>query len=396
MAFPNIEDTADTNHTTPDTDHIVDLPGTIVDDNLLLMIATSYQTGTSEVSITDDWYKILAVQADGQRLWIFAKKGAALESNPTITFPVSTKFRSRVYEISGWRDHVDFSMLPSPGPGGAPSEAVVWAFPVSTNQDTSATNNQPDAPSSDVSHEDWIAEGVDGLPIVPPLGVTEILWFTIFVSSGPADETGTLSVSSYPSGYTGDVFLTEAAADYVFPHLGIAFRQRDAAIEDAGVFTLNENVSWVATTIAIPPPALAPSGSVVLSETVSITDDVSRIVKIEELVSIIETMVFSSFVSLQESVTITDSISTLKRFLLTENVSITDAVARFVPITENMTIEEVLRVLKELSGSTDRVSIGDSVKVFKQQLASYEEPERTYNSRTRKRHVIVYRPRRLS
>jgi len=132
-----------------------------------------------------------------------------------------------------------------------------------------------------------------------------------------------------------------------------------------------------------------------LTEDVGINDQTARIVPISEIISIVESMEFSAFVSLQEDVRIVDTVTLLKSIILSENVSIADLVGRFVPLTENLTIEEALVILKELKGRIDRVTVGDSVKVFKTSIAAFQEPEETYEARTRKRHLVVDRPIKL-
>lgn len=111
------------------------------------------------------------------------------------------------------------------------------------------------APEADCS-----ASGVSANPNPPLLNPTnwdaeDTLWFAV-----TGYESGTNSITAYPSSYTnGRDDTTTGGSDTV--RTGSARRELNAASEDPGTFTLNVSNNWIAGTIAIRPAAGAAAGS---------------------------------------------------------------------------------------------------------------------------------------
>jgi hypothetical protein len=222
MAFPVVVTTNESATPTASTTHIVNLPGSLVAGNLILILCDK---GTPAVTATFNalagWDVLLDENiASGLAMWYRVSDGA---EGATVTFTSSVAIRDACtsYQISG-------AINPATQ---APQLSTV----------ATAASANPNATTC-----------------TPTGGAKDYLWITMFGQVGEQADDDTL-VTAVPTNYGGTEL--EKTCGVAGTNLGgmiaSAHRTNNAASEDAGAWTSSDTGTWRAYTIAIHPAPVA-------------------------------------------------------------------------------------------------------------------------------------------
>ncbi len=230
MAFPVVESVTATVFGAAATAHLVNMPPTVAEGDLLL--ANFSNDGTATVTTPAGWSLLgnALANGDSDRLSVYGKRADGTEGGTTVDFVTSVAETAvaQVYRIIGW--------------GG------VVASHVQLGTFVTGSSANPDPPS-----------------LSPSWGAEDTLWIAL---TNHFREGRTVDV--YPASYTDGV-QTEAGSQVNGTSLESARRVLNAVSEDPGTFTISSTVSWAANTVAIRPAAGNPS--VVLNTEVLIARD---------------------------------------------------------------------------------------------------------------------------
>jgi len=218
MAFPVVNSTAQSIQSTFGTSHPVDLPATVVADELLLIFTS---VGT-EISITPPagWTLKFEQSFGGGSIGVLVKIADGTEDGTTVTYTTSASARSAsvAFAISDWNG------------------SLANSIDVSTPAAESAVF--PDSPSLTTA---W--------------GSDDNLFFSGFAVSRDAR-----SVSVWPTGYTANRNEGDSTGGGGGATYGIASDDLATATEDPSGFTLAEGTAnSLSVTIAIQPVSVNPS-----------------------------------------------------------------------------------------------------------------------------------------
>lgn len=207
-SFPIVDATNTSNTSSATTSHTVNLPAGIVAGNLLIIVFGNF-TAASTVTITGYTQLVTQTNTNG-RLTVLYKTATGSEGSTVsaTTSGAGTISAHNSYRISGW--------------SGTPEAAT-----------TSGTDANPNPPS-----------------LTPSWTTTKTLW----IAATNADRVGaSLTVSAFPSGYSGGIQNTGTLPVQPATCTGSAWVNSQAASEDPGTFSLSNSVSWSSATIGIQP-----------------------------------------------------------------------------------------------------------------------------------------------
>jgi hypothetical protein len=208
--FPVVVSTNTSATNASQANHTVNLPGSIVAGNLLIVVA-SIGTGTAQTVAISGFAQLHNNVSGGDRLIIFTKTADGSEGatiNMTTSGNVPTAENS--YQISGW--------------GGIEAAS------------TTGTGANPDPPN-----------------LSPSWAITKTLWLAAVSARTTAGNV--LTVSTFPSTFTDGIQASWALAVAPGGVAGSARLASAVASMDPGTFALNtgSSVTWTAGTIGINP-----------------------------------------------------------------------------------------------------------------------------------------------
>ena len=207
--FPTIAATNTSTVNTETTSHTVNLPSSIVSEDLLIVFFEAYSsTASPTVTWPSGWTQLF--QTAHSTYYTFTAAYRVADGTEEATISVTTSSNSvsahDAYRITGY---------------GVVPEAGTTA--------TGSNVTPPDPPS-----------------LAPSWGTWNTLWLAV-------TGYGTISsryVTAYPTNYTLNQ-LNPKSTTANYPGVGSAGRQLNVASEDPGTFTLNGSAYWAANTIAI-------------------------------------------------------------------------------------------------------------------------------------------------
>lgn len=217
MAFPVVESLTATALDGDATAHLIAMPATVNDGDLLITILSN--DGPATVTTPANWNLLGSTvhSSNTNRLSNYYKIAVGTEGGTTVDFVTSVAEEAvgHVYRISNWH-------------GTTPPE-------IGTAADAAST--LPNPPT-----------------LTPSWGAADTLWLAGY----GADATETTSV--YPTNYTnGQTDSTPAGGSCT---LGSARRELNATSDDPGTFTISASEQWIAQTFAIrPSSAIALTGT---------------------------------------------------------------------------------------------------------------------------------------
>ncbi len=218
MAFPVVESTNTSSTNSVGTNHVVTLPSGIAAGDLIVICMAVGSTGVTMNTHAD--YTELLDESDANGLHIWYRWATGGEGNPTFVSTSSTKDATVSFRISGASNPAT----------QAPERAATTATSSSVN---------PDPPS-----------------VTPTGGAKDYLWITFCGSAGEQADDGTYC-TAFPTTYTTNHLqkTSSTAGTNVGAMIAAATLSSNAASSDPGTFTVSENNTWRAQTIAIHPPA---------------------------------------------------------------------------------------------------------------------------------------------
>lgn len=207
IRFPVVEATNTSSTNSSVSSHTVNLPSGITAGDLLIIVF-----GQIGGTVTITGYTQLATQSfTNGRLTLFYKTATGSEgSTVTATTSGNTQTAENSYRISGWL--------------GTPEATT-----------TSGSGASADPPS-----------------LTPSWGLTKTLWLA--AAAGTITGSNSLTVSTFPSGYTNGIQASSAIPVTPGTVTGSARLNSEAASENPGTFTLsNAGATWGTATIGIRP-----------------------------------------------------------------------------------------------------------------------------------------------
>ena len=225
MAFPQVVD-ADTQSgsvTVDSTSWTLTYPTNLQRNDLILAFLGT--DGAPTVTFPAGWVTIgPPVGGVPARLVPFGKQAIGTEvGNFTVTLDVAEQGVWRVLRITNWYGAL-VNYTGTAGPSGYLS--VTDTFPINTTVSL-GTSTTPDP----------------GLTNPYSWGAEDTLWIAVYAVDGAAVAT------AYPTNYVNGV--TQSSGGATGAGLGLAFRELNAASEDAGAFTIDISEEWGACTFAI-------------------------------------------------------------------------------------------------------------------------------------------------
>lgn len=220
MAFPNVETTATSSTNTAGTDHVVTLPSGINSGDLIIICMSIGSTAATLNSHAD--YTEILDENNAVGLKVLYRWAAGGETNPTLVSSASTRDATCTFRISGAENPA--TQLPEIG--------------------TTATGSSttPDPPT-----------------VTPTGGAKDYLFITFCGSAGEQADDGTYC-TAFPTNYNSNQL--EKTCGVAGTNLGgmiaAATRTANTSSENPGTFTVSENNSWRAQTIAIHPATVVP------------------------------------------------------------------------------------------------------------------------------------------
>jgi len=194
--YPEVASTS-TNTTVAGTSHTVDLPGSVMNEDLLLVFF-------------------------------------ATTSNPTINYP--SGWTSLFSTATGVNGTLSAAYRIADGSEGNTSIAVTTSASVTGSAQTFAVISYQGVPEVGTAVTGAGAANPDPPNLAPTWGATPVLWFAL--------SSDDVNITVYPANYT------DGALTGVAPYLASARRELSAAAENPGIFTAGAG-NWVANTLAI-------------------------------------------------------------------------------------------------------------------------------------------------
>jgi hypothetical protein len=227
VAFPTVVTTNESATPTASTSHIVNLPGSLVSGNLILILCDKGTPATTATfNALAGWTELLDENiASGLAMWYRVSDGA---EGATVTFTSSAAIRDActAYQISGAED------------------PAVQAPQLSTVATAASAN--PNATTC-----------------TPTGGAKDYLWITMFGQVGEQADDDSLTTAT-PTNFTNPLEKTcGVAGTNLGGMIASAEQQANAASMDAAAWTSSDTGTWRAYTIAIhpaPPSTDAPAG----------------------------------------------------------------------------------------------------------------------------------------
>lgn len=220
MAFPVVESTATSSTNTAGTNHVVTLPSGIVAGDLIVICMSIGSTAASLDAHAD--YSEVLDENNAVGLKVLYRLAAGGETNPTLVSSASTRDATCTFRISGAEN------------------PATQAPQVGTTATASSTT--PDPPST-----------------TPTGGAKDYLWIAFCGSAGEQADDGTYC-TAFPTDYSTNQL--EKTCGVAGTNLGgmiaAATRQANGSSEDPGTFTVSENNTWRAQTVAIHPAPVQP------------------------------------------------------------------------------------------------------------------------------------------
>jgi hypothetical protein len=218
MAFPQVESITHTGISTAASAQDIDMPSSVAEDNLLLMMLAYDGSGSAPTTPTG-WTGLINSNSNSSGRMLVYKQAAGDEggTSVSVTLGATAACAATVYEISGWNDLEYEDGIGNP---------------------TYTVDSSPNPPS-----------------LSPSWGAADTLWIAGVMA---VDDNGTFNTA--PSNYTNLEQIAAGAAVNASAEVGSARRERNIATEDPGTFSMSEIEGWVAVTIAIEPGALGGSG----------------------------------------------------------------------------------------------------------------------------------------
>jgi len=211
LAAPLVTSVKETAFDTATTDHYVDMPATVNEGDLLIVL---FANDKDEWVTTPGGWSLLASDANGKhvRLSVYYKIAAGTEGGTTVNFVTSAaeEVAAQVYRITNWH-------------GTTPPEISTAAV---------GTSTAPNPASLDPAGWD----------------VADTLWLAV-AGQDRGDQSGT---TAYPASYT-DGTSTLSSTGTGSCRIHSARRVLATASEDPGAFTIPASEQWVAFTIAVRP-----------------------------------------------------------------------------------------------------------------------------------------------
>lgn len=219
MAFPAVVTTNESSTNTAGTSHVVNLPGSLVVGNLIVILLDKGSTAAT-VNAVADWSEVVD-ENSGNGLYVLCHEVNGSEgSTLTLTTSASTRSAEISYQISG---------------AAAPFVQLPELSTVATG-----TSVNPNATTC-----------------TPTGGAKDYLWLTFFGSAGEEADDDTW-VTGTPTSFTNLLQKSCGTAGTNLGGLiGSAQQQLNAASLDAAQFTMAVSAAWRAYTLAIHPEPAA-------------------------------------------------------------------------------------------------------------------------------------------
>ena len=215
MAFPVVASTAESPVTSAGTSHAITLPGTIRDQDLLIIVFGKAQAVT--LNALSGWTELVDTNSANAETILYHYCDGTETSPATFTSSGSTKSASVCYRITGAEN---------------PTTQVPELSTVAT-----ATSVNPNATTC-----------------TPTGGAKDYLWLTFFISAGEEADDDTW-VSATPTSYTNTLQTTSGTAGVASTNCSTASaeQQLNASSQDAAAWTMAQSLAWRAWTLAIHP-----------------------------------------------------------------------------------------------------------------------------------------------
>ena len=226
MAFPTVVNTNESNLTTAGTAHTVNLPGSLVAGNLIVIIFGKGSV-VATINAVAGWTELVDENLANGLLILARESDGAEGATLGLTSSASTKSSHISYQISGAED---------PGTQLPQLSTVATGSSVNPNATT----------------------------CTPTGGAKDYLWITLFAMAGEAGDVDAF-VTTTPTSYTNTLMKTCGTGGVnTGVEVATAIQQLNAASQDASAWTTTINFAWRAYTMAVhpssaPPPAEIPS-----------------------------------------------------------------------------------------------------------------------------------------
>lgn len=213
MAFPQTSAPTESSFATG-TSHLVSMPGTVNNGDLLRMLVSSRQQALDTITTPAGWTEKWESHSNQTRAALYLKIGDGTEGGTTVdvvtnaSHPVS----AQVHRITDW-----FGSLAAVEAGTEVAEVV----------------NNPNPPSLTAS---W--------------GALDNLWF---VDTGGADDDAT--ASAYPAGFGNGADTVSGGGINAGCEVGTAWKEDAVATLDPGTFTWSEAETFITNILVIRPAA---------------------------------------------------------------------------------------------------------------------------------------------
>jgi hypothetical protein len=220
VAFPVVESTNTSATATAGTNHVVSLPAGIAAGDLIVICMVIGSTSAT-LNTHADYTEVLD-EASAVGLKVLYRLATGGESNPTLVSSANTRDATCTFRISG-----------AENPDTQAPEVGTTATGSSTT---------PDPPTT-----------------TPTGGAKDYLWITFCGSAGEQADDGTYC-TGFPTNYNDNQL--EKTCGVAGTNLGgmiaAATRQANGSSENPGTFTVSENNTWRAQTIAVHPAPVVP------------------------------------------------------------------------------------------------------------------------------------------
>lgn len=218
MAFPTVVSTNESSLNTAGTTHTVNLPGSLVSGNLILILLDKGSTAAT-FNADGAWTELVDENAgNGITIWYRVSDGAE-GATKAFTSSASTRSAHTSYQISGAED-----------PGTQAPELSTVATGTSANPNATTCT--------------------------PTGGAKDYLWITMFGQAGEQLDDDSLTTVT-PTGFSNPLEKTcGTAGTNLGGMIASAEQQLNAASLDATAWTSSDATAWRAYTIAIHPAAV--------------------------------------------------------------------------------------------------------------------------------------------
>lgn len=220
MAFPQVNGVTGTSNATDTTSHDVDLPATVVDDELLVMFLTVDDGAT--ITTPSGWTELVKTEGSLISAAVYLKKGVSADGGTTVSVTTGSSVTStaQVYRISAW--------------GGTIAS------------DVDGNIRSAESSSSSVFHDSFTPSAG---------GSTDRLWF---IGLHFVDDDAT--VSSYATGYGNGQYQPCGSTNNNNATTASARRELNDTDEAFDSSTLSESESTIGSRVAIEPGSAGTGG----------------------------------------------------------------------------------------------------------------------------------------